>query len=96
MDNLHVNVLRYLVVDNGFSIYESKDLKSSLRALEAVLNALPSSLCEYRGDDFSHRWDDAVFDEGTSVASSLGADATFPGSVYDEPSINQNNADSVS
>jgi hypothetical protein len=96
MDNIHVKVLRYLVVDNGFSIYESKDLKGSLRALEAVLTALPSALEEYHGDDYAQRWDDAVFDEGTSVASSLGADATFPGSQFDEPSINHNGADAVS
>jgi len=83
MDNLHVKVLRYLVVDKGVSIYESRDLKGSLRALEAVLNALPSGLGEYRSDGFAHRWDDDVYDEGTSVASSLGADATFPGSEYD-------------
>lgn len=93
MDNLHVKVLRYLVVDCGFSIYESKDLKSSLRALDAVLNELPSCLGENRGDDFTHRWDDAVFDEGTSVASSLGADMTFRGSDYDESTINRTDAD---
>lgn len=105
MDNVHVNVLRYLVIDNGFSIYESKDLKGSLRALEAVLAALPSGLGEYRSDGFAHRWDDAVFDEGTSVASSLGADGTFPGSEFDDASMsrlsyrssaNHNDADAVS
>mmetsp|Transcript_20809 Transcript_20809/g.51598 ORF Transcript_20809/g.51598 Transcript_20809/m.51598 type:complete len:749 (-) Transcript_20809:211-2457(-) len=89
MDNVHVHVLRYLVVDNGFSIYESKDLKGSLRALEAVLAALPSGMGEYRSDGFSHRWDDAVYEEGLSVASSLGADGTFPGSEYDESSISR-------
>eukprot|EP00535_Pseudo-nitzschia_heimii_P005498 CAMPEP_0197186784 /NCGR_PEP_ID=MMETSP1423-20130617/14612_1 /TAXON_ID=476441 /ORGANISM="Pseudo-nitzschia heimii, Strain UNC1101" /LENGTH=724 /DNA_ID=CAMNT_0042638191 /DNA_START=135 /DNA_END=2310 /DNA_ORIENTATION=+ len=93
MDNLHVKVLRYLVVDCGFSIYETKDLKSSLRTLEAVLNELPTCLGEYRSDGFTHRWDDAVFDEGTSVASSLGADMTFPGSEYDESIINRTDAD---
>ena len=96
MDNLHVKVLRYLVVDCGFSIYESKDLNSSLRTLEAVLNELPSCLGEYRSDGFAHRWDDAVFDEGTSVASSLGADMTFPGSEYDESTIHRTDADTVS
>jgi hypothetical protein len=96
MDNIHVKVLRYLVVDNGFSIYESKDLKGSLRNLEAVLHELPGGLGEYHCDDLSHRWDDAVFDEGTSVASSLGADATFPGSEYDKSSINDTDADAVS
>ena len=41
--SLNVEILRYLVVDNGCSIYESKDLKSSLRALEAALLALPNN-----------------------------------------------------
>ena len=95
MDNIHVNVLRYLVVDCGFSIYESKDLKGSLRALEAVLSALPSGSGEYRSDGFSHRFDDAVYDEGTSVASSLGADFTFPGSEYDEASIRSSSRSSI-
>lgn len=93
MDNLHVKILRYLVVDNGFSVYESRDLKGSLRALEAVLNALPRGLVDYRSDGFHHRWDDAVFDEGTSVASSLGADMTFPGSEFDGSTINHTDVD---
>ena len=87
MDNIHVNVLRYLVIDCGFSIYESKDLKGSLRALEAVLNALPSGMGEYRSDGFCQRWDDAVYDETMSVASSLGADFSFHGSMADERSM---------
>uniref|UniRef100_A0A7S4AH86 FYVE-type domain-containing protein n=1 Tax=Pseudo-nitzschia australis TaxID=44445 RepID=A0A7S4AH86_9STRA len=95
MDNLHVKVLRYLVVDKGVSIYESRDLKGSLRALEAVLNALPSGLGEYRSDGFAHRWDDDVYDEGTSVASSLGADATFPGSEYDGSATHRADGDNV-
>lgn len=78
MESLQVEILRYLVVDNSVSVYEAKDIKASLRALEAVLLALPQSLGEFQGDNFVHRWDDAVFDgEQTSVASSLGADQTF-------------------
>ena len=96
MEHLHVKLLRYLVVDNGVSIYESKDLKGSLRALEAVLSALPSGLGEYRSDNFSHRWDDAVYDgEVTSVASSLGADGTFTGSEFEvSKHARRNEADS--
>lgn len=79
MESLHVEILRYLVVENGVSIYESKDLMAALRSLEAVLMVLPGTLGEHRGDDFAHRWDDAVYDEETSVTSSLGADQTLPG-----------------
>ena len=96
MESLHVKILRYLVVDNGVYIYESKDLKGSLRALEAVLNALPSGLGEHRSDDqHTHRWDDAVFDgDIVSVASSLGADATITGSEFSRNKRNE--ADAVS
>jgi hypothetical protein len=79
MESLHVEILRYLVVDNAVSIYESKDLMASLRAMEAVLLALPGGLGEHRGDGFVHRWDDAVFDGETSETSSLGGDLTLQG-----------------
>jgi len=94
MESLHVKILRYLVVDNGVYIYESKDLKGSLRALEAVLNALPSGLVEHRSDDqHTHRWDDAVFDgDIVSVASSLGADATLTGSEFSRNKRNEADA----
>lgn len=79
MESLHVEILRYLAVENGVSIYETKDLMAALRALEAVLLVLPGGLGLHPCDDFVHRWDDAVFDGVTSVASSLGADQTLPG-----------------
>jgi hypothetical protein len=69
---LHVDILRYLVVDCGVSIYESKDLKASLRALEAVLLALPNRNEDILHDMAIHRWDDTSFDD-TSIASSIGA-----------------------
>ena len=93
MAGLHVDILRYLVVECGVSIYEPKDLKGALRALEAVLLALPSQKGEQRGDAAVHRWDDACFDED-SVSSSLGADT-----LQDETGTlgsKKNNADSVS
>jgi hypothetical protein len=78
MESLHVEILRYLVVDNNVSIYESRDLKVSLRALEAVLLALPGGFRDHnRGDEFVHRWDDAVYDGETSVTSSIGVDYTL-------------------
>jgi len=43
MTNQRVDILRYLVVDKGICIYDNvKDLKTSLGALEAVLNVLPA------------------------------------------------------
>lgn len=79
LENLHVEILRYLVVDNSVSVYEAKDLNTSLRALEAVLIALPQNMGSPNrgGDNFVQQWDDAIFDGETSVASSLGADQTF-------------------
>jgi hypothetical protein len=74
MSGLHVDILRYLVIECGVSIYESKDLKGSLRALEAVLLALPERIGERRGDLTVARWDDASFDD----TSTLGADETLP------------------
>jgi hypothetical protein len=95
---LHVDILRYLVVDCGVSIYESKDLRSSLRVLEAVLLALPESSGENRGEITVARWDDASFDENGSMTSSLGGDQTLAdedGAATVE-SKNTRNADSVS
>lgn len=74
MSGLHVDILRYLVIECGVSIYESKDLKGSLRALEAVLLALPERNGERRGEVTVARWDDASFDD----TSTLGADETLP------------------
>ena len=79
LTSLHVDIIRYLVVDCGVSIYELKDLKGSLRALEAVLLALPDTRRSemLRGDLDVARWDDASFDDDESYASSLGGDLTI-------------------
>jgi hypothetical protein len=94
MESLHVEIIRYLVVDNNVSIYESKDLKVSLRALEAVLLALPGIGGDRRGDDFVHRWDDAVFDGDTSVTSSIAVD--FINTDDDRSRSKRNSSDAVS
>lgn len=76
LDNLKVDILRYLVVDCGISVQETKDIKTTLRALEAALFALPSTKGrrpvrpETPG---STRWDAASFDD-VSEPSSLGTD----------------------
>jgi len=95
MEGLHVEILRYLVVDNNVSIYEAKDLTVSLRAMEAVLLALPVGFGDYRGDDFVHRWDDAVYDGETSVASSLAADFSI-GVDEGRSKSKRHNSDAVS
>jgi hypothetical protein len=74
LSGLHVDILRYLVVDCGVAVQEARDLKSSLRALEAVLHALPAHSGALRHDMVEHRWDNSSFNENMSVASSLGAD----------------------
>ncbi len=76
LTSLHVEILRYLVVDNGVSIYESKDLLSSLRALEAVLLALPGSHGPRRIESSDPRWDDQSYD-GQSFTSSFDGEQTM-------------------
>ena len=76
ISNVYVDILRYLVVDRNVSIYDAKDLKSSLRVLEAALLALPGENGALRGDLVMPRWDDTSFDENMTIASSLGADQT--------------------
>jgi Zinc finger, C3HC4 type (RING finger)/FYVE zinc finger len=77
IDRLSVDIMRYLVVELGVSIFESTDLKSSLRALEAALIALPQSVEGGPRPRVSEvavaRWDQAFFDD-VSEPSSLGDD----------------------
>lgn len=81
MTGLYVDIMRYLVVDHGISIYDSKDLKSSLRALEAVLLAFPSLKGSHRRlETCDPRWDDGSFDDDDqSYASSVVGDQTTGG-----------------
>jgi len=77
IDRVKVDIMRYLVIECGVSIYESTELKSSLRALEAALIALPSTVGNRSGPKeelpLSTRWDNASFDD-ISEPSSLGVD----------------------
>jgi hypothetical protein len=77
IDRVKVDIMRYLVVECGVSIYECIDLKNSLRALEATLTHLPSTkyLPRFRDEKLlmTNRWDNASFDE-ISEPSSLGVD----------------------
>jgi hypothetical protein len=70
---LKVDILRYLVVECGVSIFEAKDLQTSLRALEASLMALPRTAEHIPRTPAGTRWDKAHFDD-VSEPSSLGED----------------------
>lgn len=77
IDRVKVDIIRYLVIECGVSIYETTDLKSALRALEAALVALPVVAVDRTQPKYelqhSTRWDNASFDE-ISEPSSLGVD----------------------
>jgi hypothetical protein len=83
MHELKVDIVRYLVVDKGVSVYEVKDLQLSLRALEAVLLAFPQTRNDNtrldHGEIAVPRWDNANFSDGDAsyVCSSLGADQSI-------------------
>jgi hypothetical protein len=80
MHGLKVDIVRYLVVNKGVSVYEVKDLQLSLRALEAILLAFPQTHNDITALDYGEiavpRWDNANFsdDDASYVCSSLGAD----------------------
>jgi FYVE zinc finger/Zinc finger, C3HC4 type (RING finger) len=80
IESLKVEMMRYLVVELGISIYECKDLRPTLSALEAALSALPCSV-GIRNETVPQtvptgvaRWDNATFDDDCSEPSSLGVD----------------------
>jgi FYVE zinc finger/Zinc finger, C3HC4 type (RING finger) len=96
MENLKVDMMRYLVVERSVSVYECKDVKSALAALEAALTTVSCPTSPYdiaatsrTGRDIPSftRWDRACFDDA-SETSSLGED---DGHFY-----NQHNADTES
>ena len=65
MGSLQIDILRYLVIERDVSVHESKDLKTSLRALEAALQALPPQNLSRREEaPVSARWDDESFSGG--------------------------------
>lgn len=83
MDGLRVDILRYLVVDRNVSIFQVKDLETSLRALEAVLLNLPppqSMSGDFDAEARAHepRWDEGDYsgDDMSAGYSSLGEDLT--------------------
>jgi hypothetical protein len=86
MSSLKVDIIRYLVVEKGVPVYETKDLQLSLRALEAVLLAFPAkhNTTEFDTHDVVlPRWDETNFsdDEESYICSSLGEDQSNPGEL---------------
>jgi FYVE zinc finger/Zinc finger, C3HC4 type (RING finger) len=83
IESLKVDMMRYLVVELGVSIYECKDLRPALTALEAALSAVPRTINPQQQPMVGPpadipsgiaRWDEATFDDNFSEPSSLGAD----------------------
>ena len=76
IERLKVDIMHYLVVDKGVSIYEANDLEPSLRALEATLIALPrpSEQQNVGAEDAEPRWDNGSFDD-MSVPSTIGVES---------------------
>ena len=80
MTSLQVEVLRYLVVDKSVSVFEIKDLALSLRALEAVLVAVPAPAASLQTSDNVARW----ADEGYDVASYISGSYLGPAAQNDD------------
>jgi Zinc finger, C3HC4 type (RING finger) len=104
LESIRVDMLRYLVIDIGNSIYECKDLHPTLAALEATLAALPRTFdpeqtpAELPLDVPSGiaRWDNATFDDNCSEPSSLGNDEEgrqVPDDAKSRASSGQNGGD---
>jgi hypothetical protein len=88
LERLKVDILRYLVIECGVSIFEAKDLQTSLRALESALMALPRT--KEHGlprTPVAARWDKASFDDDISEPSSLGEDDEDTGGAIDSKSV---------
>jgi hypothetical protein len=75
LENSRLDILRYLVVERGVRIFESKDLRSALHCLEIALIAMPKPARDAvpRPPKPITRWEQASL-EGDSEPSSLGVD----------------------
>lgn len=73
LSSMNIEMVRYLVVDRGVSIYEAKDLKDALRSLEAALHILPppEDALDIHNDHAEHRWDTSSYNEDMSIGSSF-------------------------
>eukprot|EP00523_Entomoneis_sp_CCMP467_P017547 CAMPEP_0168810340 /NCGR_PEP_ID=MMETSP0726-20121227/3551_1 /TAXON_ID=265536 /ORGANISM="Amphiprora sp., Strain CCMP467" /LENGTH=772 /DNA_ID=CAMNT_0008862353 /DNA_START=58 /DNA_END=2373 /DNA_ORIENTATION=+ len=75
IERLKIEMMQYLVVDRGVSIFESAQLEPSLRALEATLVALPRTEGRHSVDEaVEPRWDNRSFQDDMSIPSTIGID----------------------
>jgi hypothetical protein len=87
MNNLKIDILRYLVVEKNVSVFECKDLSLSLRALEAALVSVPTRSTPLQTREIVARWaddeyceDDASDISGSFVGGSVHLDESTIGS----------------
>ena len=76
LERLKVDMMQYLVVDHGVSIYECTGLQSSLRALEANLTALPrmAEIPQPVDEVPEPRWDNRSYQDDMSIPSTICVD----------------------
>jgi hypothetical protein len=90
IERLKVDILRYLVIECGVSIFEAKDLQTSLQALESTLMALPRTVDHgLPRTPVAARWDKASFDD-VSEPSSLGEDEEDTGAIDSKSVVTKN------
>ena len=73
MNNLNVEIIRYLVIDKNVSVYEIKDLALCLRVLESALVSIPRRTVPLQATDIVARWADDGYagDDASDISSSL-------------------------
>jgi hypothetical protein len=73
MENLHIDIVRYLVVERNVSVYEMKDLSLTLRILESALNAMPQNISSIQNRSLNAKWADDEFceDDASDISGSL-------------------------
>ncbi len=78
MNNLNVEIVRYLVIDKNVSLYEIKDLSLCLRVLESALVSIPHRTVPLRTRDIVARWADDGYagDVASDISGSIHEIAT--------------------
>ena len=88
-----VDVLRYLVIECDVSVYESTNLKDALRALEAVLAALPSASSVPRAAAVAATRSTVVPHQSTGTAPNLLRGELPPVARWDQASCDNDDDD---
>jgi Zinc finger, C3HC4 type (RING finger)/Ankyrin repeats (3 copies) len=73
MENLHIDIVRYLSVDRNVSVYEVKDLALSLRILESALVAMPRNSLSIQNRGLDAKWadDELCEDDASDISGSI-------------------------